>query len=61
MGRKRLQPTGLSGEKTSVSALGIPECPVVNTSTYLCCVCIEKRMWAQWTAQPRSQSWRLWQ
>lgn len=61
MGRKLSQPTGLSGEKKSVSALGIPKSPIVNTSTYLCCVCIEKRMRAHGSAQPRSRSWRLWQ
>lgn len=60
MGRKRSQPTGLSGEKTSVSALGIPKSSVVNTSTYLCYVCTEKRIWAHGRAQPRSWSWRLW-
>lgn len=60
MGRKQSQPTGLSGEETSVSTLGIPKSPVVNTSTYLYCVCTEKRMRVQWMAQPRSWSWRLW-
>lgn len=52
-GRKQWQPTGLSSEKRSMF--------VVNTSTYLCCVCVEKRMRAHRMAQSRSWSWSLWQ
>lgn len=58
-GRRWWQPPGISGEETECLCEFPSEPPPANISKHLCCVCIEKGMWAHMRTQPRFQSWRL--